>query len=269
MARMAKVVVQFTCSECGTTTGRWLGKCPGCGAFGTLVEELTGQRRPGGTRRRRVARDAAAPRRRPGRGGCADRDRASPSSTACSAAGSSRPRSCSSAASRGSASRRCSSRALGAIARDGRRGAPRHRGGVGRAGEAARRAPRRRRRRRDPRRDRARRRLRDARAVRPDVCVIDSVQTLLLRPSSARRPGSVAQVREAASRLLRVAKESGRRDRARRPRDEGRRGRRAHACSSTSSTACCSSRATATTRIASCARSRTASARRTSSGSSR
>ena len=39
---MAKVVVQFTCSECATTTGRWLGKCPGCGAFGTLVEELTG-----------------------------------------------------------------------------------------------------------------------------------------------------------------------------------------------------------------------------------
>ena len=39
---MAKVVVQFTCSECGTTAGRWLGRCPGCGAFGTLVEELTG-----------------------------------------------------------------------------------------------------------------------------------------------------------------------------------------------------------------------------------
>jgi DNA repair protein RadA/Sms len=40
---MAKVVVQFTCSECGTTAGRWLGRCPGCGAFGTLVEELTGR----------------------------------------------------------------------------------------------------------------------------------------------------------------------------------------------------------------------------------
>jgi len=37
---VAKVTVQFTCSECGTTSGRWLGKCPGCGAFGTLVEEL-------------------------------------------------------------------------------------------------------------------------------------------------------------------------------------------------------------------------------------
>jgi DNA repair protein RadA/Sms len=40
---MGKVVVQFSCSECGTTAGRWLGRCPGCGAFGTLVEELTGR----------------------------------------------------------------------------------------------------------------------------------------------------------------------------------------------------------------------------------
>src|SRR5262245_18912888 len=40
---MAKVVVQFVCSECGNTAGRWLGRCPGCGAFGTLVEELTGR----------------------------------------------------------------------------------------------------------------------------------------------------------------------------------------------------------------------------------
>ena len=40
---MAKVVVQFACTECGTTAGRWLGRCPGCGAFGTLVEELTGR----------------------------------------------------------------------------------------------------------------------------------------------------------------------------------------------------------------------------------
>ena len=37
---MAKTSSQFSCSECGTTTGRWLGRCPGCGSFGTLVEEL-------------------------------------------------------------------------------------------------------------------------------------------------------------------------------------------------------------------------------------
>jgi DNA repair protein RadA/Sms len=43
---------------------------------------------------------------------------------------------------------------------------------------------------------------------RPDVCVIDSVQTLYSAELGSA-PGSVAQVREAASRLLRVAKESG------------------------------------------------------------
>jgi len=44
---VARVVVQHVCSECGTTTGRWLGRCPGCGGFGTLVEELTGQEAEG------------------------------------------------------------------------------------------------------------------------------------------------------------------------------------------------------------------------------
>src|SRR5467141_2089279 len=43
---------------------------------------------------------------------------------------------------------------------------------------------------------------------RPDVCVIDSVQTLYASELGSA-PGSVAQVREAAGRLLRVAKESG------------------------------------------------------------
>src|SRR3954447_15740961 len=37
---MAKVAaVQYACSECGTMSGRWLGRCPGCGSFGTMVEE--------------------------------------------------------------------------------------------------------------------------------------------------------------------------------------------------------------------------------------
>ncbi len=43
---------------------------------------------------------------------------------------------------------------------------------------------------------------------RPDVCAIDSVQTLYAAELGSA-PGSVAQVREAASRLLRVAKENG------------------------------------------------------------
>ena len=43
---------------------------------------------------------------------------------------------------------------------------------------------------------------------RPDVCVIDSVQTLWSSEVGSA-PGSVGQVREAAARLLRVAKENG------------------------------------------------------------
>jgi DNA repair protein RadA/Sms len=46
---MAKAAaVQHVCNECGTSTGRWLGRCPGCGEFGTLVAEAVparGQRR--------------------------------------------------------------------------------------------------------------------------------------------------------------------------------------------------------------------------------
>jgi DNA repair protein RadA/Sms len=36
---VAKAVVKYACSECGYTAGRWFGKCPGCDAFGTLIEE--------------------------------------------------------------------------------------------------------------------------------------------------------------------------------------------------------------------------------------
>src|SRR3979411_2587700 len=40
---MAKVAVQFACTECGYAAGRWFGKCPGCNSFGTLVEEIVGK----------------------------------------------------------------------------------------------------------------------------------------------------------------------------------------------------------------------------------
>src|SRR5436309_5993033 len=40
---MAKPAVQYACTECGYSAGRWFGKGPGCDAFGTLVEEVVGQ----------------------------------------------------------------------------------------------------------------------------------------------------------------------------------------------------------------------------------
>jgi DNA repair protein RadA/Sms len=35
----AKAATQFACTDCGFSAGRWFGKCPQCGEFGTLVED--------------------------------------------------------------------------------------------------------------------------------------------------------------------------------------------------------------------------------------
>jgi DNA repair protein RadA/Sms len=37
---VAKPAVNYACTECGYSSGRWFGKCPGCDAFGTLLEEV-------------------------------------------------------------------------------------------------------------------------------------------------------------------------------------------------------------------------------------
>lgn len=36
---MAKVKVEYACTSCGFTSPKWLGKCPDCGKWGSLVEE--------------------------------------------------------------------------------------------------------------------------------------------------------------------------------------------------------------------------------------
>ena len=38
IARMAKDKTTYTCTECGGTSPKWLGKCPHCNAWNTLVE---------------------------------------------------------------------------------------------------------------------------------------------------------------------------------------------------------------------------------------
>lgn len=35
---MAKVKIKFACTECGTESPRWIGKCPGCAGWNTMVE---------------------------------------------------------------------------------------------------------------------------------------------------------------------------------------------------------------------------------------
>ena len=51
---MAKERSIYSCTECGATSPKWLGKCPGCGAWNTLVES--------------VAESGVKPRYAPGRG---------------------------------------------------------------------------------------------------------------------------------------------------------------------------------------------------------
>ena len=40
---MAKSKSVYVCSECGAQTPQWMGRCPACGKFGTLVEEIAGK----------------------------------------------------------------------------------------------------------------------------------------------------------------------------------------------------------------------------------
>lgn len=37
---MAKATCEYVCSECGASSTRWLGRCPSCGKFNTMTEEI-------------------------------------------------------------------------------------------------------------------------------------------------------------------------------------------------------------------------------------
>jgi DNA repair protein RadA/Sms len=198
----AKPQVQYSCTECGYAAGRWFGKCPGCSAFGTLVEEVVGQ----------VSRASAPPKpllrlvdvqvseaARIGTG-VPELDRVLggglvPASIVLLGG---EP---------GVGKSTLLLTALGAISQERRALLVTGEESVAQVKLRA-------------------ERLGGAEGVeilaeteletvcetlrveRPDVCVIDSVQTLYASELGSA-PGSVAQVREAAGRLLRVAKESG------------------------------------------------------------
>jgi len=201
---MAKVVVQFSCSECGATTGRWLGRCPGCGAFGTLVEELHGRDgQPAGRAARMPQRlgDVQVAEAARLATGVPELDRVLggglvPASLVLLGG---EP---------GVGKSTLLLSALGAVARSGRdallvtgeESVAQVRLRAERLGGT------------DEVRILAETELDAVCATlereKPAVCVIDSVQTLYAGELGSA-PGSVAQVREAASRLLRVAKQSG------------------------------------------------------------
>jgi DNA repair protein RadA/Sms len=200
---MAKVAVQHACTECGYTAARWFGRCPGCGAFGTLVEEAPPAAGRGAREPRPVLRlvDVEADEAERIPTGVPELDRVLgggivPASLVLVGG---EP---------GVGKSTLLLSALAAISRGGRRALLVT--GEESSAQVSLRAAR----------------LGGAEAVeilaeteleavcavlereRPAVCVIDSVQTLYSAELGSA-PGSVAQVREAAARLLRVAKELG------------------------------------------------------------
>ncbi len=57
---MAKAKTLYVCSECGYETARWLGRCPDCGNWNTLTEQLSKAELPGKKLKRAPGNDAEA-----------------------------------------------------------------------------------------------------------------------------------------------------------------------------------------------------------------
>jgi DNA repair protein RadA/Sms len=201
---VAKVAASvFSCPECGYSSGRWFGKCPGCGEFGTLVEETSARNGGAGAAARPLLRLVEVEAEDSARisTGVPELDRVLggglvPASVVLvggepGVGKSTLLLTCLKAIS--DAGRRVvlvtgeESKAQVKLRADRLGGA----GAIEILAETG---------------------LETVCATlereRPDVCVIDSVQTISAAELGSA-PGSVAQVREAAARLVRVAKESG------------------------------------------------------------
>jgi DNA repair protein RadA/Sms len=199
---VAKTALHYACSECGYSTGRWLGRCPSCASYGTLAEETPPAASGNGGKQKPILRLAEIEVAEAERiaTGVAELDRVLggglvPASLVLVGG---EP---------GVGKSTLLLSALAAISRERRALLVT---GEESAAQVKLRAAR----------------LGGAEEVeilaetnldaicatleqeRPDVCVIDSVQTLYA-PDLGSAPGSMAQVREAAARLLRVAKEAG------------------------------------------------------------
>jgi DNA repair protein RadA/Sms len=198
---VAKPAVTYACTDCGYSAGRWFGKCPGCGAFGTLIEDVGGgpaAKAPPQPLLRLVDVQAAEAERIPT--GVPELDRVLggglvPASLVLVGG---EP---------GVGKSTLLLTALAAMSKDRRallvtgeesvaqvKLRAERLGGAERVEILA-----------ETELDTV---CATLEAERPDVCVIDSIQTLYSADVGSA-PGSVAQVREAAARLMRVAKELG------------------------------------------------------------
>ncbi len=197
---MAKAAVQYACSECGYAAGRWFGKCPSCGEFGTLLEEKPPDARAAAARTPIRLVDVAAEEGKRIATGVPELDRV--------LGGGLVPASLVLVGGEPGVGKstlllsvlRAVSGAHRALLVTGEESAAQVKLRAARLGGA------------EGIEILAETELDAVCATleqeRPEICVIDSVQTLYSSELGSA-PGSVAQVREAASRLLRVAKESG------------------------------------------------------------
>jgi DNA repair protein RadA/Sms len=202
---MARAKTAYVCSECGASALQWFGACPACGAAGTLVEtpaERPGPRRAPGAAPRALALEAIEARERERLStGVAELDRALGGGLVAGQV----------ALIGGDPGIGKSTLLLQALAAMGAAHRTLYVSGEESAEQVA---------------LRARRLALDARALRllaetqlerilaaldaerPEVAVLDSIQTLWTE-ALASAPGSVAQVRECAAQLVRQAKRSG------------------------------------------------------------
>ena len=58
---MAKIKSVFICSECGYETPKWVGKCPSCGEWNTMNEEIKDTAKPAPAVRTRISSTYAQP----------------------------------------------------------------------------------------------------------------------------------------------------------------------------------------------------------------
>jgi DNA repair protein RadA/Sms len=198
----------FVCSACGHESGKWHGRCPGCGDWNTLAEES--RARAGGPEQRRAARPAKPVALAEVEAPIVERLRTRIGELDRVLGGGLVPGSLVLlGGSPGIGKSTLTSAALGNLVAAGRRvlyvsgeeSAAQVRLRAERLGPDALRVP-------IVAETDVDAVLATLQAERPDVCVVDSVQVLHDAALSGS-PGSVGQVREAANRLMRVAKERG------------------------------------------------------------
>jgi DNA repair protein RadA/Sms len=206
LATMPRAATVFVCSACGHESPKWHGRCPGCGEWNTLAEERRGAA-PSRRGARRALRPVAlgeveAPRVERLRTDIGELDRVLggglvPGSLVLIGG------------SPGIGKSTLTTGALGNLAAGGRRvlyvsgeeSAAQVKLRAQRLGPAALSVP-------IVAETELETVLATIDAERPDVCVVDSVQ-VLYDPALSGSPGSVAQVREVAGRLMRLGKERG------------------------------------------------------------